>query len=634
MLRDLKQQSSGLTAKIIMGLIIISFVFWGISGQLLSSNNDSAVTVNGEKVTVPEFNLAYQTSKDRMKSQFGDNIGSEYFETENFKRGVMNQLVDGELLKQEAQKFNYDVSPSRVRNYIESSSGLQVDGKFSKEAYANYLSQVNKSAELLQREIRDDLKGSALPIMLNSTSFALESEILTQYKLSKQKRSFDYLEFSSKDYESDVEVTDEEIKNHYNEFSTDYMTDEQVSINYVELSTADLLEQVEINDSDINDYYEKRKKALMTAEKRSAQHILLPVSNNAEEVKVEIDKVSDRINAGEDFAEVAKEVSQDPGSAKQGGDLGWVAQGDMVEAFDKKLFSMSSGEISEAVLSKFGYHIIKLNEVKSPEIPKLDDIKVKLVEELKQERADELFLIQADELDTTIIDSDNVLELAAENSGLELKSTELFARGKGLGIAANPKFSSAAFSDLIKLDNETSELIDLGENHVAYIHVKEHLQPQVKPLEDVKDLIKNKLLSIKATDYTKQKAEGILEKLKVGETTIADLAKETDKSLVEAVDIERTGSKQPYQLVQNVFKLKYQEGISEALLVESSANAFAIVLLKSVVNANSETIEEGEKKSIESQIVRSVGNTEIQNLTKALRDDASVSINEKVFQVQ
>ncbi len=632
MLRDIKQQSSGLGAKIIMGLLIIAFAFWGVSGSILSAGNDGAATVNGEKISIADFNQANQAARNRMKSQFGDNLGTEYFDSINFKRGVMNQLVDAELLKQEAEKFDYDVSPNTVKEYIESSPGLQIDGQFSKEAYANFLAQVNKSAELLQRDIKEDIKRSALPIMISQSSFSLSSEVENQYKLSKQKRTFNYLEISSKDFEDKVEVTKEEVSNHFNEFGQDFMTTEQVSVNYIELSTMDLLENIEISDEDLQSYYDTKKETLKTSEKRKAQHILLPVSNNEDEVKQEILKVASRISNGEDFSEVAKEVSQDPGSAKNGGDLGWVSKGDMVEAFDEKLFSMNAGEISEPVLSSFGYHIIKLSEIKTPEIQPLEELKDTLITELKEEQAEQEFLSKADDLYTIIIDADNVLELAAENSGLILKSTELFARGRGTGAAANENFAVTAFSDAIKIDGEISEMIDLGENHIAYIHILEHQPPVIKPLEDVSEAINNKLKSEKSLELSKQQVIEYVEKINAGETTLADIATELDQSLVEAIDVERVGSKQPFNLVKNVFSLKYDQENAKIHYVDSSANTFAIVEIKSVSNGDSSTISDDEKTNIATQIERNVSNSELVDITSELRNDASININEKIFE--
>lgn len=632
MLRDIKQQSNSLGAKIIMGLIIISFAFWGVGSSIMSVGNDAAASVNGEKISLNDFSLSNQAAKNRMTSQFGDSLGSEYFETENFKRGVMNQMVDAELLKQVAEDFDYDVAPSVIKDYIESSPGLQIDGKFSKDAYANYLKQVNKSAELLQRDIKNDIKKSALPQMIIQTSFSLSSEVENQYKLSKQKRSFNYIEISGSDYQDKVEVTDEEVQSHYNEFGQDYMTTEMVSVNYIELSASDLLADIELAEEDILTFYNAKKDSLMTAEKRKAQHILLPVSDNAEEVKVEIEKIATRLSSGEDFAVVAKEVSQDPGSAKEGGDLGWIARGDMVEAFDEKLFAMVQGDVSEPVLSTFGYHIIKLNEVKSPEVPLLEDIKETLVEELKLEQAEEMFLTKADELDTVIVDADNVLEIAAENSGLEIKSTELFARGRGTGTAANQNFSTAAFSEAIKLDGETSEMIDLGENHIAYIHISEHNMPVTKPLEEVSVTITTKLKSEKSLDLAKSETAVFVDAVKAKEKTLEEVATELGKTVVEASDIERVGSKQPFNLVKNVFSLKFDNDHKEVVLLESSPNAFAIVDLIAVVVADASAMSEEDKTSITTQIERTVSNNELTNVTKTLRDGASITINEKVFE--
>lgn len=631
MLRDIKQQSSGLGAKIIMGLLIIAFVFWGVSGSILSAGNDGAASVNGEKISLVKFNQANQAQRNRITSQFGDQLGSEYFETENFKRGVMNQIIDGELLKQVAEKFDYDVSPETVKDYIQQSSGLQIDGKFSKKAYANYLAQSNKSAELLQREIKQEIKGSAVPIMVNQTAFSLNIEIENQYKLSKQSRSFNYLELSSSDYLATVEVNEEEINEHYKEFGADYMTTEQVSVNYVELSPSDLVADIEVSDDDVAEYYTSKRDNLATPEKRLTQHILLPVSGDEADVKVEIEKVAARIKAGEDFADVAKEVSKDPGSAPNGGDLGWVTKGDMVEAFDEKLFLMSEGEISEPVLSSFGYHIIKLTEIKELAIPELEEIKDSLIDEIKNERAIDKFLVVAGELDESIVDSDNVLEIAADTSGLSMKTTELFANGRGTGVAANQVFAAAAFSDSVKTDNEISEMIDLGENHIAYIHIKEHVQPVKKPIEEVSESISSKLKSEKAVEIVKQEAIKYIESINSSDQTLETIAASLGKTVVVAENIERVGSSQPFNLVKNVFKMKFDEK-REITYVESNTNAFALVDLITVTAADVSTLSDDEKSSIATQIERTVSNNEIQNITTELRNTASITINEKVFE--
>ncbi len=631
MLRDIKQKSSGLGFKIIMALIIISFVFWGVTGSLMQTGSDVAAKVNGEVISIQDYNVALSNTQNRYKTQFGDNIGSEFFETENFKKNVLGQLIDSELMRQEAAKFDFDVSPDAVREYLESIPSFQVDGKFSKDAYISYLTQVRKSAELLERDIKDDIKSSAFPKLVSATTFALNSEVENQYRLDKQKRSFNYVELSNKDFEDKVTVSDDEIQSHYKEFSKDYMTQEQVAVNYIELSTADLLDKAEVSEEELKKYYEAKKDTLANPEKRKAQHILLTVKDNKEEVKKQIDAIAKRLKDGEDFATVAKEVSQDPGSAKNGGDLGMVAPGDMVEAFDKKLFSMKVGEVSEPILTNFGYHIIKLNEIKQAAIPSMEELRTQLTDELKQDKASDLFLAKADELATQIVDADNVLELAAEASGLDMKSTELFARGRGTGVAANPNFMKIAFSDAIKIDNEVSEMVDLGENHIAYVQIKEHLKPTVKPLADVKEAIKNKLIADKANELMQQEVKKLVASINAQEKTLAAVAKDLNKEVIEAKDVQRVGSKQPFQLVKNVFELAFDKDKKEVEEVASASNKIAIVALQSVVQGDASSIKEDDKTRIASQLERTASNNEMATVIKHLKDEASIYINDKIF---
>lgn len=631
MLRNIKENSSGLTAKIILGLIVISFVFWGVGSSIMTIGNNDAASVNDGKITITDFNQALQTERNKMTSQFGDNIGTEYFESENFKRGVMNRLIMAELQKQEAEKFDYDVSSKQIKDYIEAAPALQIDGKFSKEAYASFLGSVNKSPEMMQREISKGLKSDALPQMLQSSAFVLDSEIKTQYKLSKQKRDFSYVEVSASDFIGKVEVSEKEIEDYYNEFSQDYMTEEQVSVNYIELSTVDLISDIEVTDDEIATQYELKKSGLTNPEKRKAAHILLSVNGNEEEVRTKIENIAKRISDGEDFATVAKEVSEDPGSAERGGDLGWVAKGDMVKPFEDKLFSMQPGEISGPVLSDFGYHLIKLEEIKEAEIPPLDEIKDTLVDEIKQEKASEDFLTKADELATFIVDSDNVLELAAENAGLNVQTTELFTRRGGLGAAANQNFIKMAFSDAVKSDDETSEMVDMGENHIAYMHINEHKVSVLKPLADVSESIKKKITEEKALDKAREETESQLKLVNSGDKTLQDLAVELGKSVVEEKEVERIGSKLPFNLVKNIFALKFDAENIKSEFVESTANSFAIVELHAVTNADVSTISEDDKTNISGQLQRSVSNSEVGSIVEELRSDATVSINEKIF---
>ncbi|HFC30106.1 MAG TPA: hypothetical protein ENJ44_03575, partial [Oceanospirillales bacterium] len=399
-----------------------------------------------------------------------------------------------------------------------------------------------------------------------------------------------------------------------------------------ELSTNDLLDEVEVTEDELKSYYDAKKDTMATPEKRKAQHILLTLNDtNKEEVKKQINEIAKRIKDGEDFAQVAKEVSQDPGSAKSGGDLGIVAPGDMVEAFDKKLFSMKAGEVSEPVLTNFGWHIIKLNEIIPGATPSLDEVREQLTNELKKDKASDLFLTKADELSTQIIDADNVLEVAAEASSLEMKSTELFTLGRGTGIAANPNFMKTAFSDVIKNDNEVSEMIDLGENHIAYIQIKDHEIPKVKPLEEVKEVIKKKLINEKASALMREESKKIVDSINAKEKTMEQVAKDLGKEVVVANDIERVGSKQPFQLVKSVFNLTLNQKDNAVQEVESAANKVAIVEMKAITDGDVSQMKEEDKARIASQLERSSSNNELSSVVKYLKDDASIFINDKIF---
>ena len=295
-------------------------------------------------------------------------------------------------------------------------------------------------------------------------------------------------------------------------------------------------------------------------------------------------------------------------------------------------FALELGKVSEPVLSEFGYHLIRLNEIQAPEIASLEEMKDTLVLELKQNQAEEAFLDKANELEEAVIDSDNVLEFAAEATGLELKVSELFTKTGGTGISANPNFASEAFSELVLNENQNSNMIDLGENHVAYLHVKEHVPAKQKELAEVKDSIINIIKSSKSKELAKTKTQEYIDKVNASEITLADVAVELNKEVVESKDIERTGSTLPFNLVKNVFTLVLDKDNQKLELVEASSNSFALVQLTSVDFADVSAIPDADKTSITSQLERTLSSNEISNLTNDLRSEASITINEAIFE--
>ena len=424
-----------------------------------------------------------------------------------------------------------------------------------------------------------------------------------------------------------MRVTNAEVDIYYNENSAQYMTDEMVSVNYIELTAEDVADSIDVSEAAALEKYEDNKESYRVAEQRKTSHILINTSNDSEQLIAEI---QDKLAAGEDFAALAETYSQDPGSASTGGDLGWVSPGDMVEEFNDALFDMDVNTVSEAVETQFGIHLIQLNDIKASEIPVYEAVKNDIIQALKATDAESLFLEKASELAGAVLDAQSGLEEAAELTGYEIKTSELFARSGGIatGVVANQTFIQAAFSPLVKDELSNSDVINISDTHVVFMHLNEIKAAEMKPLDDVKEAIVSTLKLQKANDEAKALADGIVDEVNTSEQTLADLAAANELELAQATDLARVGSSLPYNLVKDVFDLPrpIEEVQAEALVLQGNGSDSVVVKLLAVNEVDLETIEDMTVES--TQLSRNIKTNEQQLMIQALRESANVMINE------
>ena len=487
MLTWIRKKSSGLLMTMVMGLLILAFAFWGVGDYFTQSSNDSLATVNGENITYSDFTNQFNTYRQNMMSQFGDGVDPSYFDTPIMRRNFLESMINSELVRQVAEDNGYTVTAAEIKKVLEDVPAFKNDqGQFDKSRYAAYLSQTNQSAQLLQMRIEDDQAGAALNGMFDESAFVTPYKAKKIAALNKQTRDFDYVTISPNQFTEQMEVSEEEINDYFSENSSQYMTAEMVSVNYIELDSLELASEIEIDEVAAVEYFENNKERFRKAEQRQTAHILISDGDDSADLLAEVQA---KLTAGEAFDELAKTYSKDPGSAASGGDLGWVSPGDMVEEFDEALFAMQVGTVSEPVKTQFGYHIIKLNEVKAAELPVYEEVKADIIQELQANESETVFLNKAGELSELVLDAQVGLEPVAEATGYEIQTTELFARTGGLGIAANPTFAQAAFSPQVKDELLNSDAINLSDTQIVFMHLNEVKDAELKPLEDVKESI-------------------------------------------------------------------------------------------------------------------------------------------------
>ena len=354
------------------------------------------------------------------------------------------------------------------------------------------------------------------------------------------------------DTEASVSVSDEEIESYYQENQSDYLALEQVAIEYVDVSAAELVEGLEFSEEQLRQQYQQEMAAFEPSVERHAAHILIEKREDGTEVGA-ADEVVARLAAGEDFAELAVELSDDPSSKDQGGDLGYTAGDIFPEAFEEALAALAVGETSGVVETEAGLHIIKLLDEQGGEIPSFEEQRAKIEQSLKAQEGDSQFVELLERLGDLAYNADN-LEEVADELGLTASRSELFGRAGGAGLVAEPAIIAAAFSDEVLLERNTSEVIELADNRVAVIRVIEHKPEHTKALDLVREDVVVALSRNKAMEKLAEQAESLKSQIEAG-SDVESLAKSNDLEWQVSLGAERAEAGVDTEILRHVFSL-------------------------------------------------------------------------------
>lgn len=542
MLEKIREGAQGTIAKSILVLVILSFAFTGVSSYLGSSTETPAATVNGEEIPQSALEQAYQNEKARMEQQLG-----EMFETlaaddnylRSIKQGVLERLIADKLLDQTATSLGLRVSDEQIKQAIVDEPAFQTDGKFDNERYLAILRQLGYQTNSFRDMMRVDMTRRQLLNALVGSEFVLPTESKAVAELQGQTRDLRYLVVEAAPFEAGVTVTDEEAKNFYDANPDQFINPEQVSLEYLMLSAKSLADAITVTDEQAKAYYDEHMSQYKTPEKRLAAHILVNLGDDEAAAQAKADSIYAKLQGGADFAELAKTDSEDTFSGEQGGQLDWFEQGVMDPAFDGALFGLEKGQYSGVVKTDYGFHIIKLLDVQGGEQAAFAEVKDRILAQLKEKEALDKFYGLQQKLADTSYEVPDTLSEAAKATGLEVKSTGLFTRELPPVEINNPALIKAAFSEQVLQSGMNSDLIDLGDNNVAVVRMKEHKMAGTLPFDEVKAGIVARLTQDKANEAAKLQAQELLAKFKAGEALeltakakVARFERELDPSIV------------------------------------------------------------------------------------------------------
>ncbi|MCU1748784.1 SurA N-terminal domain-containing protein [Pseudomonas sp. 6D_7.1_Bac1] len=518
MLQNIRDNSQGWIAKTIIGVIVALMALTGFDAIFkATTHRNDAAKVNGEEISQNELSQAVDMQRRQLMQQLGKDFDASLLDEKMLREAALKGLIDRKLLLQGAEKSKFAFSEAALDQVILQTPEFQVDGKFSPERFDQVIRQLGYSRMQFRQMLAQEMLIGQLRAGLAGSGFVTDAQVQAFARLEKQTRDFAIL--SVKADPAAVKLTDEEVKAYYDEHAKEFMTPDQVVIDYLELKKAAFFDQVSAKDEDLQALYQKETTNL--AEQRRAAHILIEVNDkvNEAQAKTKIEEIQARLAKGESFEALAKEFSQDPGSAANGGDLGYAGPGVYDPVFEKALYALNKDQVSAPVRTDFGFHLIKLLGVEAPAVPSFASLKDKLTKELKTQQVEQRFVEATKQLEDASFEASDLAQ-PAQDLKLTVHTSAPFGREGGEGIAANRAVVTAAFSPEVLDEGANSIGIELDPETVVVLRAKEHRKPEQLPLESVAASIRLLLTKEHASAAAKTKADELIASLRDGKTPL------------------------------------------------------------------------------------------------------------------
>jgi len=664
-LQSIRDRLTGIIAIFIFAILIIPFAFVGVSSYFTSDAVNSVAVVNDQEITINQFNQGFQNYRRRMQAQLGAAFDPVQFDQPIIRRQFLDQMIDEELLVQVSRDAGLAVESGRLAEAIRNFEAFHVDGEFNVDVYQARLSAQGLTPRQFEADMRSSMVLGQFPSTISSSAIATGWELNDYVRLQEQERAFSAVIVPASPNEADAEAdgTDadsepataetgdsaseasaaEEIGSEpideaailawYEAHQGEYMSQERVTVEYLELDATTLSGSVDPDEELLKARFEDQKVRFMTPETRLASHILIEVESQAPKVeldsaRLQAEELSQRARDGEDFAELARQHSQDLGSAPEGGDLGWIEPGFMVQAFEDGLYALNlDNPVSEPVQTGFGWHVIYLRDIRPSEGMTFTEARDILISEYKAEADERRFLEQADRLVDIIYEDPTTLDAAAEELGLEVMEEGPFGRNGGDGIAANQDVANAAFSDLVLAQGAVSDPVDLGVNHIVLLRLKEHLPEALQPLEDVRDQVTSSVKRQLELEAARAAADELLASLIAG-SGIQELAESAGLELVEAEAARRNSPEIDARLREHVFLMDYPGESGPVTAVVELDDGYAVVRLDSVKDGELAEEDALRSQAYSRRIAAATASSEALAFLRMLRAQSTIEVFE------
>ncbi len=584
MLQTIRENSQGIIAKVIVGLIIVTFALFGVESLIGLANSEKApAEVNGEEISNIDLQREVELQRRQILSQMGENADPAAIDEVALRRSVLDRLVDREILLQSAESQGLYISEQMIDQMIVAdSSFFGENGSFDRNQFEAVLRSVGLTPLMYRDQLRKALLTAQERNAYTLSAFATPVQAEQLAKLAAQTRDVDWIRFKLEDALAQVEVTQEQLQARYDEDPQRFMTEAQVVLSYIELNQSDFADPASVSEADLRSAYEQELARFQADEERQASHILFEIGEGTDaDVRAQAEAVRERIMSGElSFADAAAEYSADPGSAVAGGDLGFNGRGVFVAPFEDALFALTQGELSEPVRTEFGYHLIKLNDIRATVPPTFAERKSELKAELANAAAEARYVEALDRLaDLSFSAAD--LQVPSDELGLKIQQTQPFGKSGGeTELTSNAKVLRAAFSSELINEQLNSAPIELNREQAVVVRVAQEIPARQQSLDEVKEQLTVELRQEQAVAGLKSRSEALAKQLSSGQT-LEQLA--PDLAWSSADEVARDAGSMPLDVNRAAFELpRPSENQASLEAIELTGGDYAIVRVRAV----------------------------------------------------
>ena len=625
MLQTIRDKFTGWIAIVFIGLLALTLVISFGNMEQTPLQDNVVITVNGEEITLFEFQEEFSNKLAEFQDLLGDEVPEVLEQT--IKESAGEDLIIRVLLLDYLSNNGYRVSPEYVAELIRTNESFQLGGVFIRENYEAILASQGVSVDQFENDLRLQLEINQLRRGLIETAFMTNAEFTQFIELQMQERSGQMLIIDSSRFKDQVNVDPSEVNDYYENNIDLFQSNEELDVEYLEINIEDVAQQVQFSGDEIRDYYENNLDRFVSNEERKSSHILVAIDEDTtDEQAAELIKEIQTKLETETFEELAKQYSDDPGSAAQGGDLGWAETGLFVPEFESALFSMNVGDTSEVVKTDFGYHLIRMDDIKPGQQQAFEDIEYELELEYSRLLAEEELFELADQMADLTLQSYNELSTVAEKMSLKKSNLDAFTRTGSTFLHQDPEMVNILFSPGSIELGENTPLFQIGDS-VIVARAKAHRLPSTRDFVEVQGDIQGFIMNQEAMKLANDYADG----LKNDESLVFGDLSQDDGIQVEDFQILRNSTNYSRGLSDAIFSLK-KDLINEEIVVFSELEKVYLAKVSSVDTGNLSLFSDQERSDAKSDLSEQYGSQDLDGLAQSLRDNAEVFIEPGLYE--